>query len=222
VGTAFDLIDGRIDTTLEGGHSRSRIIHAHGDETGRAIAEALIAKVRSTPNIRVIEGFFTIDLLTDQDNRCVGVVGACGQQGPQIIWAANAILASGGVGQLYRETTNPAGATADGLAMAYRAGAVLRDMEFMQFHPTTLYIAGASRALITETLRGEGAVLLDTKGRRFMKEYHEARRAGAARRREPGHPRPDAQNRIDPRLSRRASPRQRAIRQAVSPDQRSV
>ena len=74
-------------------------------------------------------------------------------------------------GQLYRETTNPPVATADGLAMAYRAGAVLRDMEFMQFHPTTLYIAGASRALITETLRGEGAYLLDTNGRRFMKEY---------------------------------------------------
>jgi L-aspartate oxidase len=173
-GTAFDTVNGRIDTTLEGGHSRARIVHAHGDETGRGIVEALIAKVRSSQNIRVIEEFFAVDLLTDTENRCVGVVGRHPQQGTQIIWAASTILATGGVGQLYRETTNPSGATADGLAMAYRAGAVLRDMEFMQFHPTTLYVAGASRALITETLRGEGGVLLDTKGRRFMKEYHEA------------------------------------------------
>ncbi len=92
----------------------------------------------------------------------------------QIIWAGGTILASGGVGQLYRETTNPPGATADGLAMAHRAGAVMRDLEFVQFHPTTLYIAGALRALITETLRGEGAYLLDTNGHRFMSEYDEA------------------------------------------------
>jgi len=92
---------------------------------------------------------------------------------PTIIWAANTILATGGAGRLYRETTNPEVATADGLAMAYRAGAVLRDLEFMQFHPTTLYIAGASRALITETLRGEGALLLDISGNRFMQEYHQ-------------------------------------------------
>ncbi len=173
-GTAFDLVDGQMDITLEGGHSHARILHAHGDETGRAIAEALIAKVRSTPGIRVIENFFTVDLLTDDEQRCVGIVGYEPQRGLQIIWAATTILASGGVGQLYRETTNPSGATADGLAMAYRAGAVLRDLEFVQFHPTTLYIAGASRALITETLRGEGAYLLDTNGHRFMSEYDPA------------------------------------------------
>ncbi len=170
----FDLVDGRIDATLEGGHSHARIIHAHGDETGRAIAQALIGKVGSKPNIRIIENFFTIDLLTDKENRCVGIFGRDKDRGLQIIWAANTILATGGGGHLYRETTNPAVATADGLAMAYRAGAVLRDLEFVQFHPTTLYVAGASRALITETLRGEGAYLLDTKGRRFMKEYDEA------------------------------------------------
>ena len=173
-GTGFDLVDGRIDATLEGGHSFARVIHAHGDETGRAIAHALVRKARSKPNIRIIENFFTIDLLTDKANRCVGIVGHDKDRGLQIIWAANTILATGGGGQLYRETTNPAVATADGLVMAYRAGAVLRDLEFVQFHPTTLYIAGASRALITETLRGEGAYLLDTKGRRFMKEYDEA------------------------------------------------
>jgi L-aspartate oxidase len=173
-GAGFDRVNGEMDTTLEGGHSHARIVHGHGDETGRAIAEVLIAKVKSTPNIRVIENFFTIDLLTDKDNRCIGIIGREKERGLQIVWAANTILATGGAGQLYRETTNPPVATADGLAMAYRAGAVLRDMEFMQFHPTTLYIAGASRALITETLRGEGAYLIDTKGRRFMKDYDEA------------------------------------------------
>ena len=173
-GAGFDLVQGRIDTTLEGGHSRARIIHAHGDETGRAIAAALIKEVRSRPNIKIIEDFFTIDLLTDAENRCVGIIGRHKDRGLQIVWAAGTILATGGGGQLYRETTNPPVATADGLAMAYRAGAVLRDLELVQFHPTTLYVAGASRALITETLRGEGAYLVDIKGRRFMKEYHES------------------------------------------------
>jgi len=173
-GTEFDLAESHIATTLEGGHSHPRIAHAHGDETGRAIAEALIRRARQNSNIRILENFFTIDLLTDDQNRCLGIIGCDGKRGPQIIWAANTILATGGAGQLYRETTNPEGATGDGLAMAYRAGALLRDLEFVQFHPTTLYIAGATRALITETLRGEGAVLVDNQGRRFMKDYHEA------------------------------------------------
>jgi len=146
----------------------------HGDSTGRGIAETLVARVAATAAINVIEFFFAIDLITDEDNRCLGVIGFRPAGGLQIIWASNTILATGGAGRLYRETTNPEVATADGLAMAYRAGAILRDMEFMQFHPTTLYIAGASRALITETLRGEGAKLLDCNGRPFMLEYHPA------------------------------------------------
>jgi L-aspartate oxidase len=173
-GADFDLVDGRIATTLEGGHSHPRVAHAHGDETGRIIADTLIKKVREIPNVKVIEGFYTIDLLTNKDSECMGIIGHDKRLGQQIIWATNTILATGGAGQLYRETTNPEGATADGVAMAYRAGAVLQDLEFMQFHPTTLYIAGASRALITETVRGEGAVLLDSRGHRFMPEYHEA------------------------------------------------
>ncbi|NQV31569.1 MAG: L-aspartate oxidase [Phycisphaeraceae bacterium] len=174
-GTAFDIVDGQIDTTLEGGHSQPRIAHAHGDETGRIIAQALINKVKACPNIKTLEHFFSIDLLTDEDNRCVGLIGRSQNNGGyQIIWAANTILATGGLGQLYRETTNPDVATGDGLAMAYRAGAVLRDMELIQFHPTTLYIAGASRALITETLRGEGAFLVDCNGCRFMAQYDPA------------------------------------------------
>jgi len=173
-GTEFDLIDGHIAATLEGGHSYPRVAHAHGDETGRIILEALIKKVRQNSNIRIMENFFAIDLLTNDQNKCIGMVGHDNHRSPQIIWAANTILASGGAGQLYRETTNPEVATGDGIAMAYRAGAVLQDLEFVQFHPTTLYIAGATRALITEALRGEGAVLLDCKGRRFMKDFHEA------------------------------------------------
>jgi len=173
-GTEFDLVENHIAMTLEGGHSYPRVAHGHGDETGRVIAEALIRKVRQDPNIRILENFYTIDLLTNDDDQCLGIIGFDQKRGPQIIWAANTILATGGTGRLYRETTNPEGATGDGIAMAYRAGAVLRDLEFVQFHPTTLYIAGATRALITETLRGEGAVLVDNKGCRFMKDYNEA------------------------------------------------
>ncbi|MHC4418046.1 MAG: L-aspartate oxidase [Planctomycetota bacterium] len=172
-GADFDLVDGTIAATLEGGHSHARVAHAHGDETGRIITEALLRKVRESPNIKIVENFYAIDLLTNDDNDCVGVIGH-DERGFQIIWAARTILATGGAGRLYRETTNPEVATGDGIAMAYRAGAVLQDLEFMQFHPTTLYVAGASRALITEALRGEGAILVDSKGRRFMKEYPES------------------------------------------------
>ncbi len=171
-GTEFDRVDGKIDITLEGGHSHARIAHAHGDSTGRGIAEALIRRIRRHPRIHIMEDIFAVDLITDADHVCLGMIGHRPSVGCVIIWAAGTILATGGAGRLYRETTNPEIATADGLGMAYRAGAVLRDMEFMQFHPTTLYIAGASRALITETLRGEGAMLIDCTGERFMKEYH--------------------------------------------------
>ncbi len=172
-GTEFDMADNHIATTLEGGHTHARVAHAHGDETGRIITDSLIKKVRQNPNIKILENFYAIDLLTNDNKECIGVIGH-DRRGMQIIWAANTILATGGAGHLYRETTNPDVATGDGLAMAYRAGAVLQDLEFMQFHPTTLYIAGASRALVTEALRGEGAILLDSKGTAFMKEYHKS------------------------------------------------
>jgi L-aspartate oxidase len=172
-GAEFDLTNGHIATTIEGGHTHARIAHAHGDETGRIIAETLISKVRKNPNIKIIENFYAIDLITNEENQCLGIIGH-DNRGPQIIWAAKTILSTGGAGLLYRETTNPDVATGDGLAMAYRAGAVLQDLEFMQFHPTTLYVAGASRALITEALRGEGAILVDSDGSAFMKEYDKA------------------------------------------------
>jgi len=170
-GAEFDKSAGHLMATIEGGHSHSRIIHAHGDETGRIIAETLIKIAKQRQNIKILENFFAIDLLCDDENKCLGIIGQK-KRDRQIIWAAKTILATGGAGKLYRETTNPEVATADGIAMAWRAGAVLQDLEFFQFHPTTLYVAGASRALITEALRGEGAILLDARGRAFMKEYH--------------------------------------------------
>lgn len=168
----LDMEDGRIATGREGGHGHARIIHALGDATGKAMALCLLEQVKQHDNIKIFEECFAIDLLTEA-GRCLGVLCYHRQHGLQCIWARRTILASGGAGQLYRETSNPAGATADGLAMAYRAGAVLEDLEFMQFHPTTLYIAGAERKLITEALRGEGGYLVDRRGERFMSRYHE-------------------------------------------------
>jgi L-aspartate oxidase len=164
-GNAYDLA-----FTLEGGHSFARIVHAYGDATGKELAQTLINTVRGRDKIRISERSFAIDLLTDE-GRCAGAIALIDDH-IHLIWAKRTILASGGAGQLYRETTNPKIATADGHAMAYRAGATLKDMEMMQFHPTTLYVAGASRALITEAVRGEGAHLVDRSGHRFMPHYH--------------------------------------------------
>jgi L-aspartate oxidase len=166
LGNPHDLAFG-----LEGGHSYARILHAYGDATGKELAQTLINKVRSFETIRINEKTFAIDLITD-NGRCVGVVALINGQ-INIIWARRTVLASGGAGQLYRESTNPKIATADGHAMAYRAGATVGDMEMVQFHPTTLYVAGSSRALITEAVRGEGAHLVDKNGYRFMPDYHE-------------------------------------------------
>ncbi len=168
----FDRDGDKLQTGREGGHSHNRILHSHGDATGRALAETLAAQIIGNPNIRVFTHCFAIDLLT-LDGACFGTVCYHPKYRLQCIWARRTVLASGGAGRLYRETTNPAGATADGLAMAWRAGATLTDLEFMQFHPTTLYVAGATRALITEAIRGEGGFLVDRQGNRFMKDYHE-------------------------------------------------
>src|SRR5215469_4569084 len=157
--------------TREGGHSFARILHAYGDATGMELAGTLIRTVKGRDAIRISENSFAIDLLTDE-GRCVGVLALVNGL-VNAIWAKRTILASGGAGQLYRESTNPRIATADGHAMAYRAGATLQDMEMVQFHPTTLYVAGSSRALITEAVRGEGAYLVDRNGHRFMPDYHE-------------------------------------------------
>lgn len=169
-GTQFDQFDGGLALGREGGHSHERIVHALGDATGKEVMRAVIQKTQSLPNVEIWDRTFTLDLLT-QDGRCHGVVVSRGGAPPSLVWAKQTILCTGGMGQVYRESTNPMVATGDGFAAAYRAGVELRDMEFCQFHPTVLYIAGASRSLITEAVRGEGAHLLDCEGNRFMPLY---------------------------------------------------
>lgn len=170
-GTHFDRVDGAIDLTLEGGHSHPRIAHALGDATGREIMRAVIQRVRHRPNTRVWQNSFTVDLVT-HEGRCRGALVWDAKRGASLVWARAVFLATGGAGQLYRESTNPPIATGDGHAAAFRAGALMADMEFMQFHPTVLYIAGSARHLLTEALRGEGARLIDRDGVRFMPEAH--------------------------------------------------
>ncbi len=169
-GTQFDHAAGRLALGREGGHSHDRIVHALGDATGKEIMRAVIRRAEISPNIEIWENTFTLDLLT-LDGACRGALVWNSRHGKTMVWAKQTILATGGAGQLYRETTNPDVATGDGMAMAYRAGAELRDMEFMQFHPTVLYIAGGSRSLISEATRGEGAWLVDRYGHRFMPDY---------------------------------------------------
>jgi len=172
-GTPFDRENGQIAFTLEGGHSRNRVIHADGDATGRVIEISLIEKIHNHPNITILENHFCVDLLHNE-SICYGAVVLDVKSGKFLkIESRATILASGGLGQIYRETTNPEVATGDGMAAALRAGATLADMEFVQFHPTTLYLAGAKRHLITEAVRGEGAHLINYKGERFMLKVHE-------------------------------------------------
>jgi len=169
-GAVFDTENGEIALTQEGGHSHRRVAHALGDATGKEVMRALIARARGLTNTEFWEQTFIVDLLTD-GGACRGAIVWNREHGKTIIWAKQTILATGGAGQIFRETTNPSIATADGHAVACRAGAELRDMEFMQFHPTVLYIAGSSRHLISEAVRGEGAYLRDSTGYRFMGDY---------------------------------------------------
>jgi L-aspartate oxidase len=171
-GTNFDKEHGELMLGREGGHSHRRIVHALGDATGHEIMRAIIQRIRDKSDAQVWSNTFTIDLLTHEGG-CRGALVWNARHGRTFIWAKQTILCTGGAGQIYRETTNPEVATGDGHALAYRAGAEVRDMEFMQFHPTVLYIAGGSRSLITEAMRGEGARLIDSTGRRFMPDYDE-------------------------------------------------
>jgi L-aspartate oxidase len=172
-GAQFDREGGRLLFTREAAHSRARILHAHGDATGKEIVRALIARASSEDRITFLSHAATEELIVE-DGRCRGVryldplVRA-----PRILKAKGVVLASGGAGQLYLHTTNPEVATGDGMAMAYAAGAELADMEFVQFHPTALNIEGAPRFLLSEALRGEGGVLRNDSGKRFMQRYDE-------------------------------------------------
>src|SRR5215471_16810579 len=171
-GTEFDRDGTRLAFTREGAHSRDRILHAHGDSTGREIARTLYQKACTLPNITFRSFAATTELLLDD-----GVLGA-------MTWDAKAerefpiharavLLATGGLGRVFLNTTNPDVATGDGVAMAYRAGAEISDIEFVQFHPTALAVEGAPRFLLSEALRGEGATLKNVAGERFMERYHE-------------------------------------------------
>ncbi|MBD2231948.1 L-aspartate oxidase [Phormidium tenue FACHB-1052] len=169
LGVAFDRTEGQLAMTLEAAHSRRRVLHA-ADTTGRAIVSILAEAVLQRPNITVFESAFALDLWM-VEGRCRGALVAHNHQ-LQWLSAQATVLATGGGGQVYAQTTNPAASTGDGVAMAWRAGAQLRDLEFVQFHPTSLAEPGAPPFLISEAVRGEGAHLVDRQGYRFAFEYH--------------------------------------------------
>ncbi len=172
LGCRFDTHNGRLALTREAAHRARRIAHALGDATGREIERTLAAQVRAGEDITILEHTFLLDFLTE-NGRCIGAQALDLPTGAEVRLLASATLvATGGIGQLYRETTNPPVATGDGIAAAYRAGAELVDMEFIQFHPTALAKPGYPKFLISEAARGEGAVLRNAAGERFMAEYH--------------------------------------------------
>ncbi len=161
--------------TLEAAHSVRRVLHSGGDATGRMIEEALAKKVYENQNIDIYEETVAVELLVNMANECKGVIVFNDiTKEYEVIYSSAIILATGGIGQLFKYTTNPIGATGDGMALAFNAGAVMQDMEFVQFHPTALAIDGdENRFLISEAVRGEGAKLVDSDGIEFMYKYHE-------------------------------------------------
>ena len=173
-GTHFDREGsgrGQLMRTREGAHSLPRILHANGDATGREIGRALLERVGQEPRIHLHERV-TMRHLVVRDGRVIGVHALDDHNKPLMFLGSGVLLASGGAGQVYSDTTNPGVATGDGIAMAYRAGAEVSDMEFYQFHPTALSVPGAPRFLLSEALRGEGALLRNHRGERFMERYH--------------------------------------------------
>jgi len=171
-GIHFDIANGEIGLTLEGGHSSPRVLHAGGDATGEEIERKLIIFAKQLRNIEFYPENFVLDILT-YNNECTGIVVLNIKEGKvEIHPASNIILSTGGVGQLFELTTNPSVSTGDGIAMAYRAGAEIKDIEFIQFHPTVFKTNDSKLFLITEALRGEGAFLKDINGNRFMLGKH--------------------------------------------------
>lgn len=171
-GAEFDKEGAKLAFTREAAHSKNRILHAHGDSTGKELERVLLAKVRTYPSVRKYPFAFTTDLIV-QDGQCLGAYMS--REGKIVsLFARTTVLATGGAGQLFERTTNPTVATADGMAIAFRAGAVLEDMEFVQFHPTSLYLPGAPIFLLSEAMRGEGAVLRNVNKELFMENYHPA------------------------------------------------
>src|SRR5215469_10468695 len=172
-GTEFDRHGTKLTFTREAAHSRSRILHAHGDSTGREIGRALQAKAASLKNIVFSEFEFSAGLHVES-GRVTGVELITAKGSLHLVSSSAVLLATGGAGHVYSNTTNPDVATGDGVAMAYAAGAEISDMEFVQFHPTALYLKNAPRFLLSEALRGEGALLRNDQLDRFMAKYHEA------------------------------------------------
>jgi L-aspartate oxidase len=176
-GAVFDKSEtGEIALTREGGHLRNRILHAGGDATGAEVSRALLAAVSNDPGIEVIEHALVLDALKTKDGRVCGVtlhvIGEGSRDGVGQVLARAVVLATGGLGQVYSQTTNPSVSTGDGVALALRAGADVADVEFIQFHPTVLYMGEGSRGqqpLISEAVRGEGAFLVNDRGERFMR-----------------------------------------------------
>jgi L-aspartate oxidase len=174
-GAEFDQEGSRLAFTQEAAHSKRRVLHAHGDSTGREILRVLIDKVRATRRATKLDYVFTRDLMV-ADGRCIGAVAIRQKERKAFVITARAVLlATGGAGHLFERTTNPPVATGDGLAMAWRAGARLMDLEFVQFHPTALFRPGAPQFLLSEAMRGEGGMLRNVHGLRFMDRYHPAR-----------------------------------------------
>jgi len=181
LGTTFDTSDtGQLMLTREGGHHRDRIAHAGGDATGAEIQRSLVSAVQQAPDIEVIEHALVLDVLRAADGAVAGVtlhvIGEGQRDGVGAVRCRAVILASGGLGQIFDSTTNPTVSTGDGAALALRAGATLRDMEFVQFHPTVLWLGDSARGqqpLVSEAVRGEGAFLVDDTGTRFMQGRHE-------------------------------------------------
>jgi L-aspartate oxidase len=181
MGARFDrTADGTLSLTREGGHHRNRIAHAGGDATGAEIERALLTRVLDATGVEVIEHALVLDLLRDASGRAAGltlhVMGEGQRDGVGAVRTRAVVLATGGIGQIYASTTNPSVSTGDGVAAALRAGAVVRDLEFVQFHPTVAWLGARSRGqqpLVSEAVRGEGAVLVDDDGVRFMAGQHE-------------------------------------------------
>jgi len=168
IGVPFAQKTHNFSLTKEGGHSQKRVIYV-GDHTGNSIEEALVQAVKSNNNITIWENTFAIDLLI-KDKKCYGLSILKNKQ-IKHVYSSSVIIATGGLGQIYKYTTNPKISTGDGIAMAYRAGARVKDLEFIQFHPTALNLPRKQKFLISEALRGEGAYLRNYKGRRFMQKY---------------------------------------------------
>lgn len=173
-GACFDKAGEGYAFAREAAHSRDRIMRAGGDATGTEMVRALLDQARSLPQIAWRDHHFTVDLLKDGEGRCNGALVLDESSGAvKQVKARAVVLSTGGAGQIYARTTNPPVATGDGIAMAYRAGAIVEDMEFVQFHPTTLYLPATPQFLLSEAMRGEGGILRNIKGEAFMGRYHE-------------------------------------------------